>query len=286
MMRLSLIILGSSFLGALMSTLISYGDTNSLLSVTGGVVRTSHVNQYFQAFSQNVVPRNSSGVATSNAGELGTSSIPWKKASITTGYWSAGDIKCKHTYNGLLPIGQGWMRMDGDIVNQANYDAEHGAGSWATYIGASSLDGKFLPNMDLSGSGGYISARNTTTQDGSVAITSVGNTNHTVNLQHNHVVVGGRWYDFSAFDTGSGVRNIESGNVSGGILQFINGGANTGNAADRHGIIYGQCSGVAAPLTCLAADAYVQSTTSNNSLSPTQSIKPQSIEFVCYMRII
>ena len=77
----------SVILGTLLNIVLVNADTNTLLSVTGGKVRTSHVNQYFQALSQDLVPRNSSGVSTDDGGNLGTSSVQWKSANIRTGYW-------------------------------------------------------------------------------------------------------------------------------------------------------------------------------------------------------
>lgn len=51
--------------------------TNSLQSVSGGIVRKAHVNQYYTAMNQDVVPRDSSGAATDLAGNLGSNSYRW-----------------------------------------------------------------------------------------------------------------------------------------------------------------------------------------------------------------
>jgi hypothetical protein len=50
---------------------------NNLTFVAGGVIQTSHPNQYFTALSQDVVPRDASGVVTTAAGSLGSSTYKW-----------------------------------------------------------------------------------------------------------------------------------------------------------------------------------------------------------------
>ena len=64
------------FLAFTISALVLAG-TGTLSSVSGGKVQTSHVNQYYSAFNEDLVPRNSSGVATDRGGDLGTSSYRW-----------------------------------------------------------------------------------------------------------------------------------------------------------------------------------------------------------------
>lgn len=56
--------------------------TNTLETVTGGKIKTSHPNQYKTALNEDVVPRNSSGVATDVAGGLGTSALRWTTSYI------------------------------------------------------------------------------------------------------------------------------------------------------------------------------------------------------------
>lgn len=55
----------------------AYAGTNSLTSVSGGKVLTSHINQYYTALNQDLLPRNSTGTVTAVGGNLGTSSYPW-----------------------------------------------------------------------------------------------------------------------------------------------------------------------------------------------------------------
>lgn len=251
----------------------AFAGTNTLLSVPGGVVKTSHVNQYYTAFNQDLVPRNSLGVPTDEAGSVGTDSFVFKDAHIKSGYWSVGDIKCKHTFNGLIPTDQGWMIMDGSIINEANYDSQHSTGDWDNYIGASILDGKNLPDMV----GKYITHANTTTQTGASAITAVGNANNTVNLQHAHqnTNVQFQWYN------STGTVPTHTSWLFGGAGQTFDSSVTGGSV---FGVRAGDCSG---SNTCIAFDAWTnpQVWNTDNSLSTTQSIRPESIEFVCYMRI-
>ena len=267
----------SVFLGTLLNIFLVNADSNPLLSVTGGKVRTSHVNQYFQALSQNVVPRNSSGIATDEAGSLGTSTFEWKNANIVTGYWQAGDIKCHHTFNGLLPVAQGWMLMDGRIINLANYDAEHAAGNWVTYIGSSPIDGRFLPDMNNK----YIIGVGTTAQDGTAPITSIGNTSHEINLEHLHPTPAIKWY----VDQGT-LTTDTSFDVNGNPLTFT---IDT-TSLDKFGIAAGRCSIITTVLGggsgCIDGDYFTNDSNTTNALSATQSIRPESKEFVCFMRII
>lgn len=262
----------SVILGTLLNIVLVNADTNTLLSVTGGKVRTSHVNQYFQALSQDLVPRNSSGVSTDDGGNLGTSSVQWKSANIRTGYWEAGDIKCHHTYNGLLTVGQGWMQMDGRIVNETNYNTEHSAGDWDTYIVSSLIDGRFLPQM----TNRYIIAESVTTQDGTSAFVADGNANHLINLQHTHPINAIQWFiDNPTVD--------QSFDVSGNVITL---GADTTTV--KTGIAFrNDCSASGIGQDgCLNDNLYTNNTNTQNALSTTQNIKPDSIQFICYMRII
>ena len=262
----------SVLLGALLNIILVNADTNTLLSVTGGKVRTSHVNQYFQALSQDLVPRNSSGVSTDDGGSLGTSSVQWKSANIRTGYWEAGDIKCHHTYNGLLPVGQGWMQMDGRIVNETNYNTEHSAGDWDTYIISSLIDGRFLPQFTNT----FIIGVTTTTKDGTIAITPVGNIDNEINLQHTHPINAIQWFIDNptvdqSFDSSGNVTTIvaDTTTVKTGIaFQSDCSLSSQGN----HG--------------CIEGNFFTNNTDTQNALSTTQNIKPQSLELVCFMRII
>ncbi len=85
--------------------------TNSLSTQSDGtVINASDINQYKTALNEDLNPRNTSGVVTTNGGSLGSSSYEWLKAFIASGHWNAGDIKAHHSYNGTVGPGQGWMQ--------------------------------------------------------------------------------------------------------------------------------------------------------------------------------
>lgn len=131
------------------------------------------------------VPRNTSGTPETEAGSLGTSTYRFKKAYITAGDLFVGAIKFKYRYTSVtVPIDKGWMLMDGRIINEANYDAEHGAGSWAAHgVASSPIAGKYLPNTDGKYFRGVTGAVNNT-QAGTVAITTSGSAS--VDPSHTH----------------------------------------------------------------------------------------------------
>lgn len=209
----------------------------------GRVIDETWFNIFQQVLGGDILPRAASGNSLDEAGNLGDSSHAWIKAFINSGYWSAGDVKMHHSYQGSISPGQGWMKMDGRQVTQAAYDAEHGTGSWVKYVGSSPLLNKYLPIM----SGRYPVGTSLTTQNGSVSMSPVGNTNHQINLQHSHTV-----------------NNHSHGIPSSGFK------------------ILGDASGTTVP--GVTTDSQAPGTTS--SLSTTQSIQPESIELEFYMRII
>ena len=59
-----------------------------------------------------------------------------------------GEIKQFHSFNGAIQIPRGWMQCNGDVINEANYDAIHGAGSYvADGIADLVLNGKHTPDL-------------------------------------------------------------------------------------------------------------------------------------------
>lgn len=96
-----------------------------------------------------------------------------------------GAIRLIHTFNSTVSIPRGWMILNGDVVNQTNYDAIHGSGSYTTDgVASSNLLSKNLPaftNIFPVGD-----SDNDTSQDGSSAITTVGNTDHEIDVSHTH----------------------------------------------------------------------------------------------------
>lgn len=246
-------------------------DNTIPTAVDGTRMPASDHNSLRTAFIENVVPRNSGAVATDIAGSLGTSSLEWLKAFIASGYWNAGDIKSHHSYNGAVGPGHGWMLCDGRVINETNYNAEHGAGTWDIYVLGSSLDGLYLPSLV---SDTFTIGSSTTTQDGTSPITKIGSNNDILNLQHNHTVDAHnhQWYDLN-----SGVPS-QTYNSS-GVATNITGTA--GSTAHIGAIFSGYDS---------IQNAYTdnQSPNTDSSLSSGLNVdtKPKSIEVQFYMRII
>jgi hypothetical protein len=179
-----------------------------------------------------------------------------------------------HTFNGAVTPGQGWFPCDGSIINEANYNAIHGAGSWAEYIGTSILDGKYSPSMNNK----YLVGASSTAQDGSSAITSVGNSSHQVDLQHTHTTPNHnhRWYipqgssDDNIFDVNGTQRDISEASRTGLGIDVIS-GAGLSNSAATTSALYTGNEGAG---------------TTGNGGSTTQSVQPESVQAVYYIRII
>lgn len=243
------------------------GDATLATQVTGTTITVDGVNQYKSALSGDVVPRNSAGAATDSAGSLGTDAIKWLKANIASGYWSAGDIKPHHSYNGTVPIDNGWFPCDGTIINETNYNIIHGAGAWEKYVITSLLDGKYAPNMI----GKYPVGASATDQDGTSGITSVGNSSNLVDLSHAHTHTHNhQWYNFTSTAAGT------SGTLQTFGAQQLNTYNSSGAAQDI------DTSGL------LRTDSYTSNvtTSTNSQLSSSTSIQPESIQTIYYIRII
>lgn len=181
-----------------------------------------------------------------------------------------------HKYGSLFTSpGQGWMLCDGRQITSANYDAEHGAGSYDTYISPlinGSLVNRYLPNM----ADRYLVGNTSLAQDGSVAFTYEGNASHQINLAHthtsNHVH---RWYvdqgsanQATTFDAaGSGTGIVSAGSTNTHQI----GSASGGNR-----------------ITAASTSLYTENTAavSDSQLSATQSVKPESFRTLYYMRIV
>ncbi len=226
----------------------------------------SWFNTIRAAITGNVVPRAvSDGTPTDVEASVGASSYRFTAAYISEGYWVTGDFKYHHSYGGLLPPGEGWMKCDGRTINEANYDTEHGSGHWDLYVGSSVLDGKKLINATDK----YLVGAAETTQDGSGAFTTVGNPDNEVDLSHVHnwlVELGPssaqHYFDASGAQI-SPVANADKLGVGGsGISAQIR--------TDLPGA-------PAVPNVSLYTDA---------QLDAVQNIQPESVEFQLYMRII
>lgn len=217
-----------------------------------------------------------------------------KIAEIAQGF--VGEVKAFHTFNGTVSIPRGWMIENGNVVNQSNYDAIHGAGAYTSDgISSSPILNKNLPNMTNK----YIIGSGSTTQDGSSAITSVGNSgsqialNHTHTTNHNH-----RWYftedenpgstdeEFRShtFTSSGSEVNIES------LPSEISQDTLVGNT---HLVTGDSGSIVAAGLSSFADDDGTVSlytdndaTASSSALSATQDIRPESIQHIYIIKVI
>lgn len=188
-------------------------DNTLATKANGNKIKAGDVNQYFNALKEDLVPRNSSGAPTDEEGSLGTSTYKWstihaKDINVVNGSFFCGQVIMFHDFGGTLSPGQGWMKMDGSIVNETNYDAIHGAGSWATYIGTSPIGGKYLPDQ----AGKTVFGTADTSQTGAAAITSEGNAGHSiVTPMHTHTAPNHRhrWYRAGASNASDKTYDID-----------------------------------------------------------------------------
>lgn len=226
----------------------------------GQPIDESWFNRITQALFDYVVPRDASGEVGNIQGALGSPTLRWLKAFIACGYWKAGDFKFHHSYNGAAGPGQGWMLCDGRLINQTNYDAEHGSGAWAAYVGTSPLSGKYLPNA----ANKYLVGKSTTPQDGSSAISSVGNSSHLANIEHLHTAYkyNGASSPNTTFDSNGAEVQVEYNSQPnmGGSVNYLE---ITSGISDSAKTFYTKKAG-----------------------STAKSIQPESIEVQLYMRII
>lgn len=229
--------------------------------INGQVIDDEWFNAWRRALSGDLVPRSPAGAPTDGAGSLGSSTLKWLRAFIGIGYFKCGDMKLHHSYNGLVGPGHGWMKCDGRMINEANYDAEHGAGAWDAYIGTCPIDGRYLPNFNDR----FPIGAATIAEDGTSALPAVGNTGHSVSLQHNH-----KWHKAS----GSTSVSDQTHNSSGALMDYTNG------ATTKNGSIFSLAAMSNFGPTPPPADLYT-----SNSLGAT-SVKPDSIELQFYMRVI
>lgn len=218
-------------------------------------------NIWKRVISGDWYPRDSSHVPTNEGADLGSSTIRWRRHHVASGEFAAGSIKMRLSYSGLLTVGHGWMLCDGRLVNQANYDVEHGEGAWEDFVGSSPLEGLYLPNaVDR-----YLVGASAVAQDGTAPITAVGNAGSQLSLIHNH-----RWYD----TTGNPATHDSIYDITGAAqtIDYTAGGSkNVGVQSVVH----------MANDTPPDVDLY-----SEKKLSAAQDIRPESIQVLPYMRII
>lgn len=251
---------------------------NTLVTkIAGDVIAEDDVNQYKEALGNDHLPRDTDGIPTAEGGSLGSAIYPWLRLFILVGGWQVGDIKMHHSFNGAAAIGHGWMLCDGRQVTKTAYETEHGAATWDTLIGTSDLLNKYLPNFTNKFPVGVAA----TTQAGTIAITSVGNASHQINLQHTHAISthNHKWYGSGgtgsldiSYDTGGSTQNMNT----------ITTGPGKKGIAGTDGLS-GTNLGINSSTSYYTDN---QALSPANSLSTTQSIKPESIEVQFYLRII
>lgn len=198
-----------------------------------------------------------------------------------------GEVRMFHTFAAAVSVPRGWLRLIGIVVNETNYDAQHGSGAYATDgVASSALLNKTLPDMQDR----YAVGAAGTSQDGSTTISAVGNTDHLVNLAHSHTVDSHthtlpnhvhQWYDF----TGSGTTG-NSYNSSGASQAIGVSGSSSGS----------HLAGENAAGTIIAADQYVAAAGSgitgggspgtDSQLSATFDVQPESVEFVYIIKVV
>lgn len=232
------------------------------IRLNGQVIDDRWFNIIARALSNDFVPRNSSGEPTNDAGTLGTSAYSFLKAFISRGHFKAGNVKMHHSFNGAISPGEGWMLCDGRQVTKTNYDAEHGAGAWDTYIISSPLLNRYLPSMNNKFPVG-VSA--TTKDCVSATPASVGNAGNNTNLAHNH-----KWFNA----TGNPATADQLYDSSGNPYNI--------NYTTKNQAIHGLAAMVWPSGRPAISDSYY----TNNGGSASKDIKPSSIEMQYYMRII
>jgi hypothetical protein len=120
-----------------------------LTRANGQSVDETWFNLLKKVFIGAFVPRNSSGIPTSLAGSLGTTDYRFKRLHVSSGGLFCGYLKYKYVYSGVSGLLEpGWMLCDGRIINETNYDLEHGAGAWEAHEIVSPVEGRYLPPSD------------------------------------------------------------------------------------------------------------------------------------------
>lgn len=246
----------------------------------GTKVKSSELNTNFLNHRGSLIPIHpNTTTAVDNTYSLGTNEWKWRKGFIQSGYFSCGDIKAHYSYNGRVSAGHGWMLCDGRLINETNYDAEYGSGSWDSYIVTSPLDGKYLPNLINR----YMTGSDTCTANGSSTIASVGNSSSAADLSHTHVIAHAhRWATLSASFTTSVYT------VSDGTNPIVYGVSLTGAST-----YWGACTAASSRQGILLKHGLAWTskdniTTAAWSYGTTGGtiLRPSSIEVQFYMRII
>lgn len=216
-----------------------------------GVIDETWYDTLTAALSENLVPR-ADGVPQTLSATLGSATYPFRRLQEASGGFRPGDFKSRHSYGGILPVSDGWMLCDGRQITKATYDAEHGAGSWDAHIVGTPFEDKYLPNFV----GKYSRGKAATNQNGDVALTSVGNQGNIKSLLHNHQYnkIPSDGFDCS-YDS-NGAERALTYQVKSWTRSF------------------------------LFSSAYMPNAFTDSRLSAVQSVQPESLEVLIYMRII
>lgn len=176
-----------------------------------------------------------------------------------------GEVKSFHSFNGAIQVPRGWMQCDGNVINQTNYDAIHGSGAYvADGIADLVLAGKYTPNLTDK----YLVGASTTTQTGGSAITSVGNSGHSVtDPAHNHI-----WFK----NAGSGTSDDLTYNVSGAETGINTTGPKTSGAISID---------AKADSTAHLANSSGGGNYTSNDSGGSIDIQPESIEVMFIIRV-
>ena len=234
----------------------------------GQTITEEWPNLFKRVIITDFLPRDASGVVVSLAGSLGSATYKWLRAHIKVGGWSCGDVKQHLSFNNTILVDQGWFPLNGQILNQTNYDTYHGAGSWAAYIGTSPLNGKYMPLM----TNRYPAGTLVTGQDGSIAFTVVGNPSSQINIAHVHAHA--HTHTMAHTHTHPHTHTLDTGGT------VVDGGAGTVSRTT------GQPSAANTDAASVSTTSAASVTNTDSSLSSTQNIRPESIEFEFYVRVI
>lgn len=255
------------------------GTNNLTTKNDGDVASADDVNQYKTAMSGDIVPRNSSGVPTDESGSFGTPTYKAKNTEVVNGHFFTGMIIPFHDFNGTVSPGQGWMKCNGDVVNETNYDAIHGSGAWAIYVVTSDLDGLNLPDLAAK----YLVGTAATSQDGSSPITFEGNSDHEVDIAHVHAIGSHvhKWYNA----TGTGLSDDDQSFTSVGGAQGL---GQRQKGTGSHAIM-SQPGSSNSLIGDTSDDLFTDSQdlgSPDSQLSATQSVQPHSAAVEYWIRVV
>jgi hypothetical protein len=192
-----------------------------------------------------------------------------------------GEIRMFHDLGGIIPIPRGWMKLDGSQINQANYDALHGNGTWAEdNVSSSPIANKHLLNSIEK----YAVGNSVTTQDGSSpAWTYVGNVNNQISLAHTHTYT--HWHRWIT----SGPPNTTY-DSAGASTAFNSGGTSTQGIESSLAVSYTPSS---LNTTASNRSHYTDRDTTGTSAAvfadtgtSSTSIQPHSFEIVYIIRVV